>query len=263
MCLTAFAFGLDRRWPLVLAANRDEFFDRPATAMGWWPDCPDVLAGRDAQAGGTWFGLSRAGRLALLTNVREPARHDPAALSRGALATDWLLGQDDAAAFAGRINSGHNGFNLITADLPRGDWHWLSNRHPGPQRLATGLHGVSNAGLGTPWPKLSGLRADMAAAMAQARDDDELADRLFTALADTTLPPDAALPDTGVGLARERALAPRFVRITGPDGAAVYGTRCATVLIQRADGATRVIERSVDAHGTWLPPAEHRLAPWP
>src|SRR6185312_15955191 len=111
MCLAAFALNAHTRFPLVIAANRDEFFAREAAAMAWWPDRPGVLAGRDLSAGGTWFGLTRSGRLALLTNVREPGRNDPAAPSRGALVLDWLSSDDDAPAFAQRLAGGYNGFN--------------------------------------------------------------------------------------------------------------------------------------------------------
>lgn len=266
MCLATFALNVDPRFPLVIAANRDEFFAREAAPMAWWQaGTTEVLAGRDLSAGGTWFGLTRAGRLALLTNVREPARHDPAAPSRGRLVIDWLAGSDDAPAHARRLAKGYNGFNLVTADLVRGGWHWISNRSPQPLALQAGIHALSNAALDTPWPKTTGLRAAMAEALAQVGSAEQLAERLFAALADARPAPDEALPDTGVGLARERLLSPRFVRMTDPahPGTAVYGTRCATVLIREASGATRVIERSITAAGEWLMPVHHEMSRWP
>jgi uncharacterized protein with NRDE domain len=266
MCLAAFALDAHPRFPLVIAANRDEFFAREALPMAWWQaGGTEVLAGRDLSAGGTWFGLTRAGRLALLTNVREPARHDPKAPTRGTLVLDWLASHDDAAAFAAGLAPGYNGFNLITADLRRGDWHWISNRSGAGQPLPAGIHALSNAALGTPWPKTIGLQAAMADALARAGTAGELAELLFGALADARAAPDEALPDTGVGLARERLLSPRFVRMPDParPGSAVYGTRCATVLIREADGPTRVIERSVTAEGTRLAPVHHEMRPWP
>ncbi|MDR7334357.1 NRDE family protein [Roseateles asaccharophilus] len=263
MCLAAFALNAHPRFPLVIAANRDEFFARPAAPMAWWPDHPGILAGRDLAAGGTWFGLARSGRLALLTNVREPASQRADAPSRGALVVDWLTGRDDATAFAARLAPGYNGFNLITADLQRNTWHWISNRSPAPQRLAYGIHGVSNAALDTPWPKTQGLKAALGQALASASSAEQLSSELLVALADAAPAPDEQLPDTGVGLARERLLSPRFVRMPDParPDLAGYGTRCSTVLVTEAlpDGrrATAIIERSVDAAGRWAAPVRH------
>lgn len=270
MCLAAFALNAHPRFPLVIAANRDEFFARPAAPMAWWQSGhTEVLAGRDLQAGGTWFGLTRGGRLALLTNVREPGRPATNAPSRGALVLDWLTGTADACAFTQGLASGYNGFNLVTADVSKGDWHWFSNRATGqgPVPLQAGLHGLSNAALDTPWPKTVGMKAALQQALLHAPSVDALASQLLAALADATPAPDAALPDTGVGLARERLLSPRFVRMPSSpdDGEAVYGTRCSTVLITEALAAggqrTLVMERSVGPRGEWQPPVQH-LLPW-
>jgi len=259
MCLAAFALNAHTRFPLVIAANRDEFFARAAAPMAWWADQPGILAGRDLSAGGTWFGLTRAGRLALLTNVREPGRQNADAPSRGALIVDWLNSSASAPDFAQQLAGGYNGFNLITADLVRDDWHWISNRGPAPVALGAGIHTLSNAALDTLWPKTVGLRAVMAEALEQAADADDLTQRLLGALADPWPAPDAALPDTGVGLERERLLSPRFIRM--PDVG--YGTRCSTVLIREAGGATHIVERSVTAEGRWLAPVIHAMAGWP
>ncbi|CAM3654583.1 NRDE family protein [Roseateles saccharophilus] len=266
MCLAAFALNAHRRFPLVVAANRDEFFARPAAPMAWWPaGGVELLAGRDLGAGGSWFGLTRAGRLALLTNVREPGRQIADAPSRGALVVDWLASELDSPAFSAALRAGYNGFNLVTADLRRGAWHWFSNRAPGPVALAPGIHALSNAALDTPWPKTRGLQAALAAALEYARSPQQLADELFAALADASPAADAELPDTGVGLERERLLSPRFVRMPDParPGLAGYGTRCSTLLIREASGATRVLERSVTAEGRWLAPVVHELPAWP
>jgi len=265
MCLAAFALNAHPRFPLVIAANRDEFFARGAAPMAWWPDLPDILAGRDLSAGGTWFGLTRAGRLALLTNVREPGRQIADAPSRGALVVGWLGSSSDAIGFAAGLPQGYNGFNLITADLTRNAWHWISNRAPTPLELRPGIHALSNAALDTPWPKTEGLSAALAEALGSSASVQQLASQLFAALADAAPAPDATLPDTGVGLARERLLSPRFVRMLDPErpDRAVYGTRCATVLIREANGATHVVERSITASGDWLPPVHHELNCWP
>jgi uncharacterized protein with NRDE domain len=265
MCLAALALAAHPRFPLVIAANRDEFFARPAAPMAWWTaGGAEVLAGRDLSAGGTWFGLTRAGRLALLTNVREPGRQIPDAPSRGALVLDWLRATGDAPTFARHLAAGYNGFNLITADLASGHWHCLSNRAPAPLALGPGLHAISNAALDTPWPKTVGLRAALAEALQASTSAEQLGECLLAALADATPAPDDALPDTGVGLARERLLSPRFVRMPDParPGLASYGTRCSTVLIREAEGTTRVIERTVGADGRWGEPVVHELPAW-
>lgn len=264
MCLAAFALNDHPRFPLVIAANRDEFFARAAAPMDWWADRPDILAGRDLDAGGTWFGLARSGRLALLTNVREPGRQNPEAPSRGALVVDWLESAADGPGFAQGLAAGYNGFNLVTADLALNTWHWFSNRAVAPVALGPGIHTLSNAALDTPWPKTTGLRAALSQALALADDADDLTERLLAALAAPTPAPDADLPDTGVGLARERLLSPRFIRMPDParPGQAVYGTRCSTVLVRDAGGATRVVERSITADGQWQPPVAHALN-WP
>lgn len=262
MCLAAFALSAHPRFPLVIAANRDEFFARPAAPMGWWhAGETEVLAGRDLSAGGTWFGLTRTGRLALLTNVREPGRQQPDAASRGELVVGWLGSDAAAPDFVAGLTGHYNGFNLVTADLARGQWHWYSNRAPEPEPspLSAGVHGLSNAALDTPWPKTVGLKTDLAGALQAATSAEDLAGRLFEALADGSPAPDATLPDTGVGLARERLLSPRFVHMPSPgDGEAVYGTRCSTVLVVEALPAggrrTLVLERSVDAQGQWQVP---------
>lgn len=269
MCLAAFALNAHPRFPLVIAANRDEFYARAAAPMAWWDELPGLLAGRDLEAGGTWFGLTRAGRVALLTNVREPGRQQGSARSRGDLVLDWLVRQE-AGPVAPQA-AAYNGFNLVTGDLSSGTWgtwHWASNRAGIPVTavaLGPGLHAVSNALLDTPWPKTAGLKADLAAALASATHAEPLAEQLLHALADTRRAPDAELPDTGVGLERERLLSPRLVRIPRPDdtASALYGTRCSTVLVREVGGRTLVIERTLTATGGWLAPVVHTLASWP
>lgn len=277
MCLAVLALGLHERFPLVLASNRDEFFDRRALPAAWWRPpgaSADVLSGRDLSAGGTWLGLTRAGRLALLTNVREPARFRPQAPSRGALVLDWLAGDEQAESFAQRRRgAGHNGFNMLVADFgrdPSGDVHGFSNRAAELHRLPAGIHGLSNAALDTPWPKVQRLKLAMQRAMSQAADTagsfEAISTDLLAALADRRPAPDADLPDTGVGLARERALSPPFIAITGTDGRATYGTRCSTVLVgeRQAGGlALRLLEVTYDELGAVTARARVELADWP
>jgi uncharacterized protein with NRDE domain len=266
MCLLTLALDESRRFPLVVAANRDEYFSRPAARMMWWtpePGSTPILGGRDLDAGGTWLGLTAEGRLAMLTNVRDPARHDPAAPSRGRIVPDWLAAREPVDRFWMRTAlEGYNGFNLIAADLAQGECYWASNDGVHPQRLERGLYGLSNASLDTPWPKVVALKARTAQALKRSETVEELAGELFDALADPQVPPDEALPETGVGLDKERLLAPAFIR--SPDRH--YGTRCSTLVItERVNRhfVTHVIERSFTAQGGQTLQRRARLDHWP
>jgi len=268
MCLAAFAFGQSARFPFVLLANRDESFDRAAAPMAWWPghaDGRELLAGRDLSAGGTWLGLTARGRLALVTNVREPGRTLAVAPSRGALVPEWLqagAGADDAAALQALGSVARNGFNLLVADLADPgaagtgrDWaRWLSNRPQLQQRgLGPGVHGVSNAALDTPWPKLVRLKQRLHDLLDTPCDLQTLQAGGFAALADPQAAPDAQLPATGLPLRRERKLSSAFIRIVGDDPRlAIYGTRCATLVAVQQDGPCRnvhAVERSFGPAG--------------
>lgn len=256
MCLIALAIDQDRRFPLVIATNRDEYFNRPAARLAWWtPDSggPSILGGRDMAAGGTWLGMTTQGRLAMLTNVRESKlRADPKAPSRGRIVPEWLSGREPPDRFWMRTAlSGHNGFNLIAADFRLGDCFWVSNRAPYPRRLERGLYGLSNAALDTPWPKVLALKATLAEAIRSAPSVDGLSLLLFAALARRDPAPDDALPATGVSREWERALSSTFIRTE--DGA--YGTRCSTLVItERVNRSlvTHVLERSFSPSGVAL-----------
>lgn len=261
MCLAAWAVAQHPRYPWVLASNRDELFSRPTAPLAWWRpqgSHAEVLSGRDLSAGGTWLGLTRAGVLALVTNVREPGRFDPAAASRGELVLQALNhGPRDAAWLAGLAAVPRNGYNLIVADLNNGDAAWASNRSaPQARVLGAGLFGLSNAALDTPWPKVTQLKQRLGAAVAAAHSSHHLADAAFAALADRQCVADADLPATGVPLQRERQLSPAFIHMDGSDagaGAGAYGTRCSTVVIVEQTGLRRevlVIERRYGENGT-------------
>lgn len=266
MCLIALALGQHPRYPLVIAANRDEFLLRPAAALDWWrpePTVEPVLGGRDLQAGGTWMGLARNGRLAMLTNVRDLPRYKPGAPSRGAIVPAWLATSDAAADFwRGTADRGHNPFNLLATDIANGHWWWADDRADAPRTLGPGLYGLSNAALDTRWPKVQRLKNAVAAALDHSVSFAALEAELFAALADRSPVADDDLPDTGVGLDRERGLAPAFIRT--PD--AHYGTRCSTLLIGQAGSAgleVRVIERQFDAAGQAVSQRSARLPAWP
>ncbi|OYY63383.1 MAG: hypothetical protein B7Y51_06160 [Burkholderiales bacterium 28-67-8] len=266
MCLIGLAIDQSRRFPLVIAANRDEYFARASARLGWWtPDGggPAILGGRDLAAGGTWLGLTAAGRLAMLTNVRDPSRADPQAPSRGLIVPQWLAGQEATDRFWARtMLSGHNGFNLIAADFRRGECFWGSSLSAGPKRLERGVFGVSNALLDSPWPKTNRLKASLAQSLSGAESLDGLVSDLFAALADRSLADDAELPSTGVPLDVERRLSSAFIRT--PDSS--YGTRCSTLVISERVGrglVTHVLERSFSAAGTVSLLRQTTLKNWP
>ena len=265
MCLVAIAIDQHRRFPLVVASNRDEYFDRPTARLAWWaprPGDPLVLGGRDLESGGTWMGLTAQGRLAMLTNKRDARPADPAAPSRGQIVTDWLAAREPTGSFWMRTSlSGYNGFNLIAADFKKGECFWGTGAEP-PRALGRGIHGVSNGGLDAPWPKVTALKARLAVAVASAASADALAAQLFAALADRTLAADDALPRTGVALERERQLSPAF--ILTPD--LRYGTRCSTLVIAEKIGrnlVTHMYERSFSAGGSVALLRHSMLRNWP
>jgi uncharacterized protein with NRDE domain len=240
MCLAVLALDAHPRYAIVLAANRDEFRARAADAARWWSD-PHILAGRDRVAGGTWLAVDRRARFAFVTNVREPGRHDPSAPTRGTLVPQVLQdpnGVDVAVAGAVRDGARMNGFNLLAGH--GGVAAWGSNRVDAVRTLARGVHGVSNAALDTPWPKLVRTRAALGAWVRADSDDIE---PIFALLADRRPAADDELPHTGVTPEWERMLSSPF--IVAPN----YGTRCSTIVLIGRDGAVRLVERSFDAEG--------------
>ena len=252
MCLALIAFAAHPEYRVVIAANRDEYHARPAAPAAWWDK--GILAGRDLKEGGSWLGVDRRGRFALLTNVREPSRHDPGAPSRGAL-VPRLLG--DAAAPAATLRElvaaghRHNGFNLMAGDAS--ELHWGSNRAPSTATLAAGIYGVSNHLLDTPWPKVTRAKSAFARWCADARRADDLAP-VFALLRDTEHAPDEALPATGVSLEWERTLSAAF--IVSP----AYGTRCSTVVTIDFEGHVHFVERSFDPSGNATGEVDFRFA---
>jgi len=240
MCLAVIALDLHPRYRIVVAANRDEFHARPTEAAHWWANStPPLLAGRDLRQGGTWLGVTPSGRLAFVTNVREPGHHDPNAPTRGALVPALLRDSRPVATAIASVvaNAQHyNGFNLVAVDESGGAF--ASNRSPGVKVLGRGLYGVSNAGLDTPWPKLVRAKAGVAAWLAAGHEE---IDALWPVLADTTVASDEALPHTGITRERERLLSAPFIVSDA------YGTRSSTIVTVDRDGRVRFVERSFDA----------------
>jgi uncharacterized protein with NRDE domain len=275
VCLVAFAINSSARWPLVIAANRDEFWERPTLPLGRWHSATgqEIIAGRDLRAGGTWLGISPGGRVAFLTNVRE-AQPAAAPRSRGELVTRWLEASADASDFAQALEqegAAYGGFNLVLGNFQTNAWTWLSNRHGVAstlhkhlhfQALAPGVYGLSNAALNTPWPKTTTLQrvlADALSDQAQAPADDVLEAPLWTALANRDRAPHEQLPATGVPLAMEEALSSAFVDF--PERG--YGTRSSTVLLASAQGDRENAQRwdVTVRERTHLPRSEKAGAP--
>jgi len=244
MCIVYLALNAHPNWPVFIAANRDEFHQRPTRAAAPWPEQPDIVSGLDLQAGGTWMGVTKHGRFALVTNYREPGTvlTPTPDRSRGALVADFLSATASASDYLAAIEPArYQGFNVIVGD--GASTFYLSNRDPhSPRRLAPGRYVLSNHLLDTPWPKTERLRQALT-----PYPNDGLRQSLqavFDALADTTPAQDEALPRTGLSLARERMLSSICIR--SPD----YGTRCSTVLALRADGWGIFSEQSFDPQGT-------------
>ncbi|MDL0430711.1 NRDE family protein [Marinobacter sp. TBZ242] len=241
MCLIVFSLRQHPDFPLVVAANRDEFFQRPTAAMDWWTSETagrEVLAGRDLLSGGTWLAVDIHGRVSAVTNVRE-ASLVPGPRSRGELPLMALA--EDPGTLEPRLQEQKDqyaGFNLVSLNTQHG-WYF-SNHDARPGRhVHRGTYGLSNHLLQTPWPKLLRLRNSVTGLLesASARATEEFHDNLIERLYDTTPAPDHELPDTGVGIERERFLSSPF--IIGSN----YGTRATTIVTVSTSGEIRVTEQ--------------------
>lgn len=241
MCLIVFAWRPGHAQPLIVAANRDEFYARPARPLAVWEETGGIHAGRDLEAGGTWLGVTPDGRFAALTNIRDPGQ-PPGQRSRGELVADYLSGKQSPAEYLAAVAARagqYSGFNLLAGT--RDQLHYLNSQEAQPLCLEAGVYGLSNARLDTPWPKLRKARAGL-----QASLHDPQPEVLLSLLADADPAPQAELPDTGVGLQTETLLSSVFI------ASANYGTRASTVLMVSADGQQRMIERSFGPLGARL-----------
>ncbi|MGB9429132.1 MAG: NRDE family protein [Gammaproteobacteria bacterium] len=240
MCVLVLAWKTHPDYPLVFAGNRDELHTRAASAAGFWEDAPQVLGGRDLEAGGTWLGVTSGGRFAVVTNYREGAAPKKAPRSRGELTADFLRDTVPPRNYmndVGRRANQYAPFSLIVGD--RDQLCYFSNRGDG-KSISPGIHGLSNHLLDTPWPKVSLSKARLEVLLAH---DACTSDALFKLLSDRTSAPADALPDTGIGVEREQTLSSPFVLHP------VYGTRCSTLLFLHRDGGIRFAERCFDASG--------------
>jgi uncharacterized protein with NRDE domain len=241
MCLIVFAWRPGHALPLIVAANRDEFYARPTQALAAWEDAPGVHAGRDLEAGGTWLGVGPQGRFAALTNIRDPGQ-PLGPRSRGELVAGFLQGELGVESYLDHVASRsalYSGFNLLVGDGRQ--LGYLNGREATPRLLQAGVYGLSNAGLDTPWPKLVKAREGLAGLLGSADPQ-----RLLALLADAEPAADSELPETGVGLVTEKLLSSVFIASQN------YGTRASTVLIVDDQGKRRLVERSFGPFGGHL-----------
>jgi uncharacterized protein with NRDE domain len=236
MCTILFAYDYHPRYQLVVAANRDEFYQRPTSPAAFWLDNPDILAGRDLKEGGTWMGITTSGRFAALTNYRDPASFKPEARSRGHLVKNYLNSNLMPESYIADLvdgGSSYNGFNLLMGTNE--SMYYYSNREKIIRNIPAGVHGLSNALLNTPWPKVTGGIKAFATLL---QHDDIKAEQLFTMMTNREQPHDQELPRTGVSLEMERMLAPMFVM--SPN----YGTCLTTVILVERNHNVQFWERS-------------------
>lgn len=242
MCLILFAWQAHPRYPLVVAANRDEFHNRPTAAAAYWKESPQLLAGRDLQAGGTWLGITNQGRFAAITNYREPRANEPVLeQSRGHLVRDFLLDKTTPAVFGDDLRTrsdAYRGFNVLLGDP--GQLIYVSNRNEKNVVVSAGIHGLSNHLLDTDWPKAHRGRARLGALL----EDDYLdPEALLELLANRHVVPGGEPPGFELNLAPELLTRMTFIV------SAEYGTRSSTVLLMDRDGKVTFVERQFDAAG--------------
>lgn len=240
MCLVFFHYDTHPAYRLIVAANRDEFYDRPAAPAVFWDDAPDLLAGRDLKEGGTWLGITVTGRMAALTNYRDPHSQKGDAPSRGMIVSNFLRGSEEPLGYLQRLALNadrYNHFSLILGD--RFHLYFFSSQGGILRSLSPGMYGLSNHLLNTPWPKVE--RGKKALESLLSNEERPSPEAIFDILMDRSRADDKLLPDTGVGLEWERILSAIFIISPG------YGTRSSTVLmIDREDNVT-FVERVFDS----------------
>ncbi|MFP4225635.1 MAG: NRDE family protein [Desulfobacterales bacterium] len=239
MCLIAIAIARHPEYPLIIAANRDEFYSRPTAPLDYWEDKPHILAGRDLQSLGTWLGITTSGRIGAITNYRHPdaLNQKSKGPSRGDLVREYLAGSDPPQSYIEAIRplkDQYSGFNLIVGETT--DLWWYCNVSDEIRKLTPGIHGISNHLLNTPWPKVEKIKSALAGILAENRPIDP--ERLFKLLSDQKQPPDPELPDTGIGLEWERILSPVFIT------SEIYGTRSSSVIFVDRSGHATFYERT-------------------
>jgi uncharacterized protein with NRDE domain len=223
MCLIFFSVNNHPTYKMIIAGNRDEFYKRKTASADFWKDNKNILAGRDLESGGTWMGITRDGRISFITNYRDLANINPNAPSRGHLVSHYLGGTEGAEIYLKSVKKNarlYNGFNLVVGDL--NSLFYFSNYREGITNLTTGFYGLSNHLLETPWPKIVRGKEKFKPVLEQTSIN---INDVFDALYDSERATDDLLPDTGIGLERERALSSMFIKTEG------YGSRCSTVVL--------------------------------
>ena len=268
MCLLVLAWRMHPRYRLIVAANRDEYHARPTAPMAVWRDAPDMLAGRDLSALGTWLAVDRQRRFGIITNFRDVQARRPDAPSRGGLIPEWLQQASAPESFLRQLEPGaqrYAGFNLLLNGAD--SLNYASNRAPKFSRaLEPGVYGLSNLLLDTPWPKLTRVRAEFEqwlaeqSATAYAAPPEAADARLFGMLADRT----RSLPDARAGA---RPLPPEWAEVLSSPFVVhpLFGTRCSTLAMIGYDGSLHLQERRFDAQGEAVGQSGWTLAPgeWP
>jgi uncharacterized protein with NRDE domain len=222
MCLIFISIQQHPDYKLIVAANRDEFYNRSTAAAEFWKENSSILGGRDLEGHGTWLGVTRSGRISLLTNYRDPANINPKAPSRGLLVSNYLESNTNPEEYLSGIikkSNQYNGFNLLVGSAEE-MWYY-SNYDHGIKKLSPGLHGLSNHLLDTPWPKVKRGK-ELLKPLLEKRP--VVPEDLFSFLLDEKRADDSELSDTGVGIERERALSSMFIKSPG------YGSRCSTLI---------------------------------
>ena len=244
MCLLLIAYNIHPQYPLIVAANRDEFYHRPAEKAHFWDDHPELLAGKDIEAGGTWLGITKSGRFAAITNYRDMKSIKEKAPSRGALTLNFLVSEISPVKYGYALseNAGdYNGYNLIFSDMDT--LYYFSNQTKELRQLPSGVYGLSNHLLDTPWPKVV---ISKAAFLDEISKKNISADKLFGILSDDREAPDSQLPDTGLSIELERAVSPVFIKSER------YGTRSSTVVLVNNLNEVLFIEKSLETStGKW------------
>ena len=251
MCLILIAHGAHAEFPLVIAANRDEYYQRPTARAAFWQDHPHILAGRDLECMGTWLGVTRAGRFAALTNFRDPRERRTDAPSRGQLVSGFLASDQEPREYLANVANEaqrYNGFNLLAGDVD--GVFYLSSRAGSVQQVSPGIHGLSNHLLDTPWPKVQRGKQRLQAALAGEFD----AEALLDLLQDREPAIASELPDTGIGAEMERVLSPAL--IVSPQ----YGTRASTAVLFGEDGSVSFAERTILPGGSSGPTVSLRFS---
>ncbi len=245
MCLLLISYKTNPEYPFVAAANRDEFYHRPAEKAGFWKDYPDLLAGKDIEAGGTWLGLTKSGRFAAITNYRDMRTIKENAPTRGLLTLNFLISQVPASEYGKSLTAKadqYNGYNLIFSDNE--NLFYFSNKTKKLNKLPSGVYGLSNHLLDTPWPKVVKSKE---AFINEVSKDKISEDALFKILSDEQQAPDAELPDTGLSRELERAISPVFIKSER------YGTRSSTIILVNSVNKATFIEKSLDTvSGVWF-----------